>query len=61
MDSLWLALALLLILEGVGPLLFPNRWQKYLHSLSQLPAAQLQKVGAAMVLGGAILLWLLLV
>lgn len=59
MDSLWLALALLLILEGVWPLLFPNRWQKYLRSLSELPAEQLQKVGGAMVVGGAILLWLL--
>lgn len=59
MDSLWLALALLLILEGIGPFLFPRRWQKYLHSLSQLPGSQLQQIGAIMVLAGAMLLWFL--
>ncbi|BDX04666.1 DUF2065 domain-containing protein [Planctobacterium marinum] len=59
MTSLAVAFALLLILEGIGPLLFPNRWRKYLQSLAQLPGNQLQQIGGVMVIAGAILLWFL--
>ena len=41
MDSqiLWLSLALLLIIEGIGPLFFPRRWQALLRQLLAQPDA----------------------
>lgn len=56
-EWLWPALALLLIIEGLGPLLFPNRWQAYLRKLSQEPAANLRQLGLMLVLIGCGWLW----
>lgn len=36
-STIWLALALVLVLEGLGPLLYPRAWRKMVASLSQLP------------------------
>ena len=35
------ALAMVLIIEGLGPLLFPNKWRNYLQKLSQQPSNEL--------------------
>jgi hypothetical protein len=56
-DWLWPALAMLLIIEGLGPLLFPNRWQAYLRKLAAEPAANLQQFGIVLVSAGALWLW----
>jgi uncharacterized protein YjeT (DUF2065 family) len=56
-DWLWPALALLLIIEGIGPLLFPNRWQSYLRKLSAEPAQNLRQLGFVLVLSGICWLW----
>lgn len=56
-DWLWPALALLLIVEGVGPLLFPNRWQAYLRRLATEPAQNLRQLGLVLVLAGSCWLW----
>ncbi len=59
-DWLWPALALLLIVEGLGPLLFPNRWQAYLRKLANEPAQNLRQLGFVLVCGGICwLCWLL--
>jgi len=60
MDNLWLALALLCVLEGVGPMLFPNKWRNYVRSLGQLPVKQIQTVGGGIVIIGLIGVWVLL-
>jgi uncharacterized protein len=39
---------LVLLLEGVGPLLFPNQWQKYLQRLSVESIASLRQIGAVL-------------
>ena len=59
-DWLWPALAMVLIIEGLGPLLFPNRWQAYLRKLAAEPAANLQQLGIVLVSAGALWLWWLL-
>lgn len=59
-DWLWPALALLLIVEGVGPLLFPNRWQAYLRRLATEPAQNLRQLGLVLVLAGSCWLWWLM-
>ena len=62
MDSTtwWLALALLLIAEGVGPLLFPERWRQMMRLLQAQPEQALRHIGVALVSVGLLLLWLLL-
>ena len=48
MDSTtwWLALALLLIAEGVGPLLFPERWRQMMRLLQAQPEQVLRQTGS---------------
>jgi len=59
-DWLWPALAMLLVLEGIGPLLFPNRWRAYLQKLANEPVGHLQQVGLVLVSAGLLWLWWLL-
>lgn len=59
-DWLWPAFALLLIVEGIGPLLFPNRWQVYLRKLATEPAQNLRQLGLVLVLAGSCWLWWLI-
>ncbi|MCE9679981.1 DUF2065 domain-containing protein [Shewanella sp. AS1] len=51
-----LALALVLIIEGIGPLLFPNRWQAYLREISAQNQRVLQRLGGGLVTAGVVLL-----
>ncbi|KXJ59687.1 MAG: hypothetical protein AXW14_15005 [Alteromonas sp. Nap_26] len=56
MDWLLPALALVLIIEGLGPLLFPNKWRRYLLQVSQQPSNQLRQIGGVLVVFGVLLL-----
>ncbi len=60
MDWLWTALALVLLIEGIGPLLFPNKWRNYLLQISQLPVSQLRQMGGSLVVIGLVSLYYLL-
>ncbi|WAJ69921.1 DUF2065 domain-containing protein [Catenovulum adriaticum] len=51
-------LALVLIIEGIGPFLVPKAWQDYLRQLSNMPENQLRWVGGVLLIIGAILLFL---
>ncbi len=56
----WLAaLALLLIMEGLLPLLNPGAWRELFSKLLALSDGQLRFIGLASVTGG-VLLWMLL-
>jgi len=59
-DSIWVAFALLLIFEGVGPLLFPNRWQRLMQKLCQSPVGELRQTGALLVIAGLAALFFLI-
>lgn len=48
MELFWQALVIVLLLEGIGPLLFPNKWQSYLRRLSAEPVSSLRQVGAVL-------------
>lgn len=50
------ALAMVLIIEGIGPLLFPNKWRNYLLQISQQPSNQLRQIGGVLVIFGTLLL-----
>lgn len=55
LSTLLLAFALLLIFEGLGPALFPNKWKKYLTELSSQPSNQLRIIGISLILIGWVL------
>jgi len=57
MEWLWPALAIVLIVEGIGPLLFPTRWRLYLLQVSQQPTNQLRQIGGILVVIGLISLF----
>ncbi len=46
-STIWLALALVLVLEGLGPMLYPRAWRRMIASLSQLPDNILRRFGGA--------------
>jgi len=54
---LWLALGLMLVFEGVLPMLWPSRWRAMFSRLLQLQDGQLRFFGLWMVLAGLLLLW----
>ena len=51
-----LAVALVLLLEGVGPLLFPNKWRRCLNELSHQNQQVIQRLGGALVTAGVVIL-----
>ncbi|MCM2356249.1 MAG: DUF2065 family protein [Arenimonas sp.] len=57
-DSLWAALALVLVLEGLLPLLWPRGWRQTFQNLLQLRDGQLRFFGLCSVGLGLVLLLL---
>ena len=57
-NTFWAALALVLVLEGLFPLLSPAGWRAMFHKLLALADGQLRFFGLLRVLGGLVLLWL---
>ncbi|MBL0710782.1 MAG: DUF2065 domain-containing protein [Colwellia sp.] len=49
-------LGLVLIIEGIGPALFPNRWRNYLLRITKEPIGNLRSMGMVMLLLGIVLL-----
>ena len=54
-----MGLGLLLLFEGLGPLLMPKAWQQMLRLLSEQPPEQLRRIGGSLVVAGAVILWML--
>lgn len=58
-QELGIALSLLLVLEGILPFLYPERWRAAMLALAELSERQLRLIGlASMLLGTALLYWL---
>jgi len=56
--SLWLATALMLIIEGIMPFLNPSAFRRALLQISTMPDSQLRWIGiVSMFIGLAILYW----
>lgn len=60
LDTVLTAFALLLIFEGIGPMLFPNKWQGFIQQLAQQPSHQLRTMGGVLVTIGLVCLYYLL-
>ncbi len=56
-DWLWVSFAVVLIIEGAGPLLMPRRWQRYVQQLAQADPNQLRQIGGVLVIIGAVSLY----
>lgn len=58
-STIWLALGLVLVLEGLGPMLFPQAWRKMVQAMSQLPDATLRRFGGGLVVAGCVIYYML--
>lgn len=57
--SLLVALALMLVLEGVLPFLAPALWRETFRKMTEMSDGQLRFVGLTSMLGGLLLLYLM--
>lgn len=58
-QELGIAFCLMLVLEGILPFLYPQRWRGAIAQLTRLPDRQLRLMGLASMLLGTTLLYLL--
>lgn len=56
-DLIWPALALVLIFEGLLPLIAPASWRRVFTEMLKLQDGQIRFFGLLCVLGGALLWW----
>jgi uncharacterized protein YjeT (DUF2065 family) len=58
-DTFWLALALVLVIEGLFPFLSPTGWRRMFAQILQLNDGQIRFFGICSILAGVFLLWFL--
>ncbi|MGV3345917.1 DUF2065 domain-containing protein [Enterobacteriaceae bacterium LUAb1] len=57
--TVWLALALVLIIEGMGPMFFPRIWRRIILSMAQQPDHLLRRFGGGLAVAGLVIFCLL--
>ena len=57
-SSLLVAISLMLILEGIMPFLYPQRWRRLVEQLAQISDANMRWLGLFSMLLGLVILWL---
>ena len=57
-ETFWSALALVLVIEGILPLVSPGGWRRAFSQLLQLRDGQLRFFGLCSIVLGLVLLWL---
>ncbi|EPF2604624.1 TPA: DUF2065 family protein [Yersinia enterocolitica] len=58
-STILLALGLVLVLEGLGPMLYPKVWRKMILAMTQLPDATLRRFGGGLVVAGVVIYYML--
>lgn len=58
-DAFWLAMALVLVIEGLFPFVSPATWRQTFSQLLQLSDGQLRFIGIFCISLGSFLIWLL--
>ena len=58
-STIWLALALVLVLEGLGPMLSPPPSQKMISAMTNLPDNILRRFGGGLVVAGVVVYYML--
>jgi uncharacterized protein YjeT (DUF2065 family) len=56
-DTFWLAMALVLVIEGFMPFMSPGTWRKTFQQILQLSDGQLRFFGLLSLLLGVALIW----
>lgn len=56
--ELWIAFCLLLVIEGIIPFLYPQRWRSLVSQLAQISDSSLRLIGLMSMLAGTALLLL---
>lgn len=54
----WMAVGLVLVFEGLGPMLWPRVWRRVILSMAQLPDALLRRVGGGLVVAGVVIYYM---
>jgi len=57
-STIWLALGLVLVVEGLGPLMVPQGWRAMISQLSQQPDSQLRRIGGCLVVAGIVIVFM---
>ena len=58
-DTLWLALALVLVIEGLFPFISPANWRRMFAQLLQLQDGQIRLFAMASISVGLLMIWML--
>lgn len=58
-STIWLALALVLVLEGLGPMFYPKAWKKMISAMTNLPDNILRRFGGGLVVAGVVVYYML--
>jgi len=53
--SIWMALALVLVLEGLGPMFMPRAWRHMILAMTRLPDRLLHRFGGGLVVAGMVI------
>ena len=57
-DAFWLAMALVLVIEGLFPFISPGGWRRMFSQILQLSDGQIRFFGLLSILAGAAWVWL---
>jgi uncharacterized protein len=58
MNSIWAALALVLVIEGLLPFIAPGAWRRMFEQVLKLHDGQIRFYGLGSIVLGLVLLWL---
>lgn len=58
-EILWIAVAMMLVLEGLLPLLSPGQWRRIFLQITSMTDGQIRFIGLASTGLGLLLFWLL--
>lgn len=56
--TVWMALGLVLVFEGLGPMLYPRLWRRMIITMARMPDGLLRRVGGGLVVAGAVIYYM---
>lgn len=56
-ESLWAAIALVLVIEGLLPFLSPQSWRRAVTQIALLQDGQIRVFGLLAIVAGVVMLW----
>ncbi|WP_419244234.1 DUF2065 domain-containing protein [Photobacterium leiognathi subsp. mandapamensis] len=58
-NTIWMALGLVLVVEGLGPSLAPRGWREMVSQLSQQNDNTLRRIGGCLVVAGTVIAYMM--